>query len=82
MSKNEDIIELLDDYSLFRLGYNQAQERVASVARAIVESDRTTFVVKSGLYPDIGSITTVKRELTDFIFLRQQLLVERPESCM
>ncbi|TPX31731.1 hypothetical protein SmJEL517_g05002 [Synchytrium microbalum] len=83
LAKNEDIRELLDDYSLFRSGEHKQQERVASVARAIpLLHDKIVLVVKSGLYPDISSITTVHRELQDFALLRQQLLVERPEACL
>ncbi|TPX41369.1 hypothetical protein SeLEV6574_g06120 [Synchytrium endobioticum] len=82
LSQNEDMIELLDNYALFRLGSCHPKDRVASVARAIIDMYTITFVVKSGLYPDVESITTVKRELKDFAFLRQQLLIERPEACI
>ncbi|KAJ3300432.1 hypothetical protein HK104_000490 [Borealophlyctis nickersoniae] len=82
LAKNEDVRGVLDDYTLFMQRPFKANERVAWVVRAVLEGENRLFVVKSGLFPDISSITTVRRTLQDFDFLRQQLLTEFPEACL
>lgn len=82
LSRNEFIRDLLDDYSLFMREDLKQGDRSAAVVRSHVEGDALKFIIKSGTYPDVQSITTVRRMLTDFGFLRQQLQVEFPEAAL
>ncbi|KAI9203241.1 uncharacterized protein BJ171DRAFT_510094 [Polychytrium aggregatum] len=85
LSKEEALTDLLDDYGLFASCTHVPKnlgEKVAAIVRAVVESDKVYFVVKSGTFRDVASITTVFRELDDFRFLRSQLLEEYSEVCL
>ncbi|KAF9430973.1 hypothetical protein BGZ76_000634 [Entomortierella beljakovae] len=66
-----------------RLSQNQPENRVIRVVRGMVEQDgRVRYIVKSGSRLDSSTVVTMPRSLDDFQFLRQNLLVERPDSCI
>ncbi|RUS29999.1 hypothetical protein BC938DRAFT_479973 [Jimgerdemannia flammicorona] len=82
----EEVRDLLDDCSLFQRPVAGSSGRVSAVMRASFDpADPTkaiTYVIKSGMPQSPSTITTVRRTLDDFRFLRQQLLYEHPESCI
>ena len=52
--------------------------RSASVVRSNlgdINGEHLSFFIKSGTYPEFGSIITVERTLDDFLFLRQQVKI-------
>ncbi|RUS19351.1 hypothetical protein BC937DRAFT_87626 [Endogone sp. FLAS-F59071] len=85
-AEDEGVKDLLDDCSLFRRPVKESGGRVCAVTRASFDPANpmkaTEYVVKSGVPPSPTTITTVRRTLDDFCFLRQQLAYEHPESCI
>jgi ankyrin repeat protein len=84
LSKNDEIKSLLNDYTIF---LRQSYLAGDNVARVVLASDTdasndAVFMVKSGQFPETSSINTVTRSLKDFIYLRNQLMVEYPEAAL
>lgn len=84
LSKNDEIKSLLSDHTFFLRQSYFAGDKVARVmfANELSTYSDVYFIVKSGQFPETSSINTVTRSLKDFIYLRNQLLVETPEAAL
>ncbi|ORX43242.1 ankyrin [Piromyces finnis] len=80
-TKNDEILDLLDNYIIVNKR-GKSNEKFAMVTRGKIKDDTILFTLKSGRFGDINSILTVKRSLSDFLFLRQQLVFEYPHACI
>ena len=79
LSKSDEIKSVLSDHTIFT---RQSCLMGDHVARVVLARDKTAFMVKSGQFPETSSINTVIRSLKDFIYLRNQLMVEYPEAAL
>lgn len=70
------------DYTIFLKQRYFVGDRVAQVVLGTSVTQQFEFILKSGQFPDMESITTVSRSLNDFLFLRNQLAVEYPEAAL
>jgi ankyrin repeat protein len=84
LSKSNEIKNVLSDYTIFLRQSYLVGEHVARVvvSRENNGSNDVFFLVKSGQFPDTSSINTVSRSLRDFMYLRNQLMVEYPEAAL
>ncbi|KXS19881.1 ankyrin [Gonapodya prolifera JEL478] len=61
---------------------HSSDRKVAAVVRCSYVDGSVLFTVKTGVPPNVESITTVKRTIGDFVMLRSQLLEEHPAICL
>ncbi|KAF9354289.1 hypothetical protein BGX26_007893 [Mortierella sp. AD094] len=62
---------------------HRSGKRAIRVVRGTMEQNgNIRYIVKSGSTSDPSTIVTMPRSLDDFQFLRQNLLVERPDVCI
>jgi len=80
-TENDDIISLIDDYIIINKR-GKKNEKFALVTRGKIKDNTIYFFLKSGNYGDMRSITTVQRSLSDFTFLRQEIVFEYPHACI
>ena len=84
ISRDDEIKSVLADHTIFlRHSYFVGDH----VARVVVANEKSAnsglrFIVKSGQLEDMNSINTVTRSLKDFIYFRNQLMIEFPEAAL